>query len=201
MHVKQAQAQDDNRALTAQVAHEQQLCQQHSDALQAAQQSVTRWQEHCKAIESQHVQRVMGPAAGTLLETSLSAHAIHTALPPRCSHCALVLTVQDQHVLLVVGGMADSAWQSTAFVVCEAHSMLPGRSPGEVLSEAPTVHLAASSDSTPLSRQETAACRIATDSMLVSGGVGPAGQGLELWRGCLHLDTGEGFTFALLHAL
>lgn len=187
---RQMRLQHEAASAAQQLSDMQQTCRQHEVALRSAKSAVKHWQERCRAVEAQHVRRVLGRGAGTLLGAQLSAHAVHTALPPRCSHQAVALTVQGHSVHVILGGLADNAWQASAFVVCNVDSMLPGEAHGEIEPAPPSVHQAHTSDTQALSCREAASCIVSADSFVLSGSTTRNGTGMEVWRAWLHLADG-----------
>ena len=134
----------------------------------------------------------MAPCACALLGSQLSWHRLATALPPRCSHRALTLTLGEQRVMVVLGGMANNEWHATTLVVAGLEALLPCVSYGEGdCTQAPTsVFAATSSNADVLSRREISACACSGSTLLVSGGVSDGSAAIELWRGSLSFANG-----------
>jgi hypothetical protein len=151
--------------------------------------TVSALQQRCTELEQQRTHAVMAPV--TLFDLSLSWSTVQTTLPPRCSHASLALTVGDQQVMLILGGIANSQWHPSALVVTGLDGTGACTSSADsgtsLLQQSVQVHVASSSDSQALARREIAACALSGAGVLVSGGVADDEEALSVWTG--HLTT------------
>jgi hypothetical protein len=137
---------------------------------------------HCSDLERSVLRNTVSCSSDLIPRQQLVSELTAAALPPRCSHHAITIHLDDNDSLLIVGGIAKNTWQKSCFIVSGLGAALlldDAQERGKSIS----VEEVCSDSTDPLALSESAACWTGGSSLLVSGGVLESTESNAVWMG------------------